>query len=285
MHFTKMHGIGNDYIYIEQGSKLPRSLADLAILLSRRNFSVGSDGLIEIGRSERADVSMRIFNADGSEAEMCGNGLRCLAKYAYDHGLVKGPEMTVETAAGVVRARIIATDGPISQVEVMLPEPELTPALVPFEADHAFIDEPLEGIEPGLAGLNCTVLNLGNPHCVIFLAEDVGTFPVQVWGPRLETKAIFPERVNVGFATPLSATHVRVRVWERGSGETLACGSGASACVVAGLITGKLSSPCRASLPGGDVSVAWMRGQGVLLTGPAEEVYQGEIPYQSLGPE
>jgi len=278
LKFTKMHGIGNDYIYFFHPERLPLAPEEIAQRLSRRHFSVGSDGIIIIDKSERADSKMRMFNADGSEAEICGNGLRCVAKYLYDRDLVGSATMTIQTGKSIISAKVIESGLRVSQVELRLPEPTQTPESIPLTSDHPFIDEPLSFTGPDGSSLRVTTVNLGNPHCVIFIQTDLADFPVHELGHAIEHSPLFPQRTNVEFVRVRTAQHIDVRVWERGSGETMACGSGACASVVAGILTGRLRNPCSVSLPGGDLSITWQKGKGIVLSGPAEEVFEGQIP-------
>lgn len=283
--FTKMHGIGNDYIFVQTGKHFPRDAADLARRLSPRHSAVGSDGLILIMPSDKAAVRMRIFNADGSEAEMCGNGLRCVAKYVVDRGLVSTSVFTIETAAGIIPVEVLKTAGRTSTVAVTLPEPVFDPASIPLVSPQPFVDHQVNTPIAGFETVACTTVNVGNPHCVLFPEIDITDIPLAALGPFLENAACFPRRINVEIVNVVNPARIRVRVWERGSGETQACGSGACAAVVAGVITGRVSHECVVGLTGGEVSVTWLRGAGIVLRGPAEEVYRGVIPAAFLEEE
>jgi len=282
-----MHGTGNDYVYLDLfREKLACDPSELAVRLSDRHFGIGSDGLILIMPSERADARMRMFNADGSESAMCGNGIRCLAKYVLDEGLAAGPELTVETGRGVLALSAERDKrGLVTSVCVDMGEPVLAPKDIPavklggdpvvartvefafFTRTHA--DIPL--------CYDITLVSMGNPHCVIFV-RDLGNFPVKVVGPVIECDERFPERCNVHFVERLGKGLVSVRTWERGSGETLACGSGASAvCVALGLTEG-WRKPVRTRLLGGELTLHWKKDGHVLMRGPAVEVFRGEIP-------
>lgn len=275
MRFTKMQGCGNDYVYVDCFKERVSNPAKLARSMSDRHFGVGSDGLILILPSKRADLRMRMFNADGSEAEMCGNGVRCVAKYAYDHGLVRKKRITVETKAGVLTLLNTIRGGKVKAVRVNMGQPRLERREVPMRGRKGkVVEEPLvvEGSE-----FKVTALSMGNPHCVVFV-DDVKTYPVTVVGPTIELHKSFPERTNVEFVEVLSPDEVSVRTWERGAGETLACGTGASAVCVAGALTGRTGRSVSARLLGGTLEIEWAEDGHVYMTGPAEEVFTGEWP-------
>ena len=241
MKFTKMQGAGNDYVYVNCFEETVANPQQVAIQVSNRNFGIGSDGLILIMPSDKADVRMRMFNSDGSESEMCGNGIRCVAKYAYDHDIVSKTEITAETGAGILALQLVpGSDGTVEKVRVNMGPPRLTRGEIPMTGDAAarVITEPLTVLD---RTFQITCVSMGNPHCVIFV-EDVGNFPVSTYGPLIENHDLFPRRTNVEFVQIFSRTEVRQRTWERGAGETLACGTGSSAvtaaCVLNGL-TGK----------------------------------------------
>lgn len=277
MKFTKMHGAGNDYVYVNGFEEQVADPASLARDISSRNFGVGSDGLILILPSDQADLRMRMFNADGSEAQMCGNGVRCVAKYAYDHGLVKKTELQMETGAGLLALRLYpGSDGLIEKVLVNMGEPRLERASLPMTgpAGERAIDIDLE---VGGKTYRVTCLSMGNPHCVIYV-DRVADFPVAEVGPLFETHQVFPERVNVHFVEIVSPGEVRQRTWERGAGETLACGTGASAVCVAGVLTGRTGHRLLAHLSGGDLELEWRDDNHVTMIGPAVEVFNGEWP-------
>lgn len=291
MRFTKMHGLGNDYVYVNCfAERLPPDLAALAVAVSDRHFGIGADGLILITPSEVADARMRMFNADGSEAEMCGNGVRCVAKYVYDHGIAKKPELKIETGRGVLTFQLtIGSDGKAAKVRVNMGEPILDAAKIPtiFDAER-IVDQPLLvaagletpegwaeacGLEPRM-----TCVSMGNPHVILY-CRDVAKVPLEVVGPNLETATIFPRRINVHFVQKHSDGEVTMRTWERGSGITLACGTGACSVAVAGVLTGRTGSRLLAHLPGGDLELEWAgEGQPVYMTGPATEVFTGDWP-------
>lgn len=280
MRFTKMHGAGNDYIYIDCFQEpMPEDPAGLARRMADRHFGVGGDGLILICPSAVADARMRMFNADGSEAEMCGNGIRCVAKYVYDHGLCRKPALRIETAAGVLAVDLELQGGKVSRVRVDMGSPVLSPERIPTTLPgnlnlpgNAVVDAPLE---VGGRTLRVTCVSMGNPHCVTYVDQLSDTWVLQL-GPQIERHPCFPRRVNAEFVEVLSPQEARVRVWERGSGETLACGTGASAVCVAGVLTGRTGRRLLAHLLGGDLELHWAEDNHVYLTGPAEEVFSGQ---------
>lgn len=277
LRFTKMHGAGNDYVYVNCfEEQLPAPPEKLAPLVSDRHFGIGGDGLILITPSEVADARMRMFNADGSEAEMCGNGLRCVAKYVYDHGIAKKDQLALETGAGVLSVQL-ETDGDLAKrVTVNMGEPILDAAKIPT----TFAESPVvnQRLEAGGREFEVTCVSMGNPHCVIFVDKADDDLVLKI-GPQIEKAAQFPARVNVEFIEIISPTEVRQRTWERGSGETLACGTGASAVCVAGVLTGKLERKILNHLLGGDLELHWNEADNhVYMTGPAEEVFSGVWP-------
>jgi len=272
MKFTKMHGAGNDYVYVDGFSETVAAPEELARAISDRHFGVGGDGLIVILPSTAADVRMRMFNADGSEAEMCGNGLRCVAKYAYDHGLVKGHNVTIETGAGLLPVKLFTNAaGKVDRVRVNMGRPRLTRAEIPMTgpSDERVIDRELTVLDRTFR-ISC--VSMGNPHCVIFV-DDVDAFPLATYGPVIEHHELFPRRTNVEFVQVLSASSVRQRTWERGAGETL---TGAAAVTVAGLLTGRTGHQLLNHLTGGDLELTWDGAGEVFMTGPAVEVFTGE---------
>jgi diaminopimelate epimerase len=277
MKFTKMHGIGNDYVYMDCFSQAPPiDPTRLALKISDRHFGVGSDGLILIMPSERADARMRMFNADGSEGEMCGNGVRCVAKYLYDRGLARKDKVTVETGRGVLSLALETAGGKVQRVRVDMGTPILKAAEIPslLPGDPP-VDAPIH-LEDST--LTATAVSMGNPHAVIFV-DSVRSFPLEVIGPVLEHHGAFPRRVNVHVVEILNRGEVRMRSWERGSGLTLACGTGACAVCVAGVLTSRTKRRVLAHLPGGDLELEWPEDQGsVFMTGPATEVFSGEWP-------
>ncbi|CBK75433.1 diaminopimelate epimerase [Butyrivibrio fibrisolvens 16/4] len=275
MKFTKMHGCGNDYVYVNLFEEKVENPAEVSIKVSDRHFGIGSDGLITIGPSDKADFRMHIYNADGSEAEMCGNGIRCVAKYVYDHHLTDNTEITVETGAGVLTLILFPENGKVQQVRVDMGEPIHTPAEIPVVADgDKVIDEP---IEVGGKTWNMTCVSMGNPHAVVFV-DDTASFPLETYGPLFENHERFPKRTNTEFVQIISRTEANMRVWERGSAETWACGTGTCACVMACILNGKTEDKVLVHLRGGDLTIEYDRESNhVFMTGPATEVFSGEI--------
>ncbi|OPX24290.1 MAG: diaminopimelate epimerase [Planctomycetales bacterium 4484_123] len=277
MRFVKMQGIGNDYVYVDCFQQQVADPSELARRISDRHFGVGADGLILILPSASADVRMRMFNADGSEAEMCGNGIRCLAKYVHDHGLCDANPLQVETAAGIKTVHLaLDAPGKVTAATVDMGTPLLKPADVPVRVPgERVVNTP---ITAGRRTYQMTCLSMGNPHAVIYV-DDVAAVPLGEVGPAIERHPLFPERINVHFVQPHCPSEVTMRTWERGSGATLACGTGASAVCVAGVLTGRTERKITAHLPGGDLQLEWREADGhVYLTGPAEEVFTGEWP-------
>lgn len=275
MRFTKMHGLGNDYVYVSLFDQpAPGDPAALARAVSDRHFGIGSDGLILIGPSERADARMRMFNADGSESEMCGNGVRCVAKFIHDRGIAPRGRVTVETGRGVLTLDLEVEGGTARRVRVDMGAPILRAADIPTTFPG---DPPIE-VAAAIKGmdLKLTAVSMGNPHAVIYVS-DVAAFPVEMLGPVVENLPEFPNRVNAHFVQVLGPGEVRMRTWERGSGITLACGTGACAVCVAGVLTGRTGPNLLAHLPGGDLELEWA-GQGApaFMTGPATDVFTGE---------
>jgi diaminopimelate epimerase len=275
MKFTKMHGIGNDYVYVNVfDQKLPTDVTRLAIAISDRHFGVGSDGLILIGPSERADARMRMFNADGSESEMCGNGVRCVAKYVFDHGIARKDRVKIETGRGILTLDLEIDAGKVRRVCVDMGAPILQGSDIPTRLPGdppVHVPLELQGMR-----LEVTAVSMGNPHAVVYV-DDAECFPVETIGAVLERHPDFPRRVNAHFVTVLGPGEVRMRTWERGSGITLACGTGACAVCVAGVLTGRTGPTILAHLPGGDLELRWAVPDGsVFMTGPATEVFSGE---------
>jgi len=275
MRFTKMHGAGNDYVYIDCfQEKLEGDLAELARKISDRHFGVGGDGMILIRPSEVADARMQMFNADGSEAEMCGNGVRCVAKYVYDHGIARKESLKIETGAGVLQLKVEVENGRVSQVRVDMGEPILVAEQIPTTLPGSpVVEVPLEAAGRRFK-VNC--VSMGNPHCVTFVDELNDDWVLGV-GPHVERHEHFPRRVNAEFVEVISPTEVKQRTWERGSGETLACGTGASAVCVAGVLSGRTERKILVHLLGGDLTLEWNEADNhVYMTGPATEVFSGE---------
>jgi diaminopimelate epimerase len=279
MKFTKMHGAGNDYVYVDCfAQSLPVDAASLARQVAHRHFGVGGDGLILICPSEIADVRMQMHNADGSQAEMCGNGIRCLAKYVYDHDIARKENLKVETGAGVLDLALhVGEDGRVDEVTVDMGKPMLEAGQVPTTIRES---GPVIDCEVEFAGrtFQVTCVSMGNPHCIIFVPEATDEL-VQGLGPTIETDPRFPNRTNVEFVERISSGEVRQRTWERGSGETWACGTGASAVCVAGVMTGRTDRRILNHLLGGDLTLDWdASNEHVRMTGGAVEVFHGQWP-------
>ncbi|HHT9113156.1 MAG TPA: diaminopimelate epimerase [Candidatus Wunengus sp. YC65] len=314
MKFTKMHGIGNDYVYINCFEEEMKDPVKVAPIISDRHFGVGSDGLILILPSKAADCKMRIFNADGSEAQMCGNGIRCVAKYVYDHKITQKNPLTVETLAGVKSIQLFTTNGKVSSARVNMGKPKLMRSEIPMIGKETqVIDEILTmsvtahphrnlprqggGIQgdneysPPLVGgvrgggellpigkevsFRITCVSMGNPHCVIFV-DNFDKIDLPQHGAEIERHHSFPERTNVHFVKIHNPKEVTMKTWERGSGITLACGTGASAVCIAGVLNKKTERKILAHLPGGDLELEWAEDGNVYMTGPATEVFTGE---------
>ena len=287
VHFTKMHGLGNDFILIDcRGQACPsgtKNLQDISRQLCDRRFGIGADQILLLGNSSKADFQMRIVNADGSEVEMCGNGIRCLAQYIWDRRLSEKDVLEIETLAGIMKPE---RSGDMIKVDMGEPifEPEKIPVrltresnppLPPFSKGGmgGIIDYPLQIAD---REFNITCISMGNPHAVI-VVDDVSGFPVTYYGPMIETHSIFPKKINVEFIEVLSDREIRMRVWERGSGETMACGTGASAAAVASSMKGLTEKNVIIHLLGGDLFIEWAGDNHVYMTGPAEEVFEGSI--------
>ena len=276
MKFTKMHGIGNDYIYVncfEEG--IPADPAALSRRLSDRHFGIGSDGLILIRPTENGDAMMDLYNADGSRAMMCGNGIRCVGRYVYERGIAKKETLRIDTLSGVKTLRLDVANGTVQSIEVDMGEPVLEPASIPvlLPGERA-VSVP---VEMGDDVFSVTCVSMGNPHCVLFV-EDVDVLDLEELGPRFEWNPLFPQGVNTEFIQPLPDGSLKMRVWERGSGETWACGTGACASVVAACLCGKAERQSVVHLRGGDLSIHWREEDGhVMMRGPAAFVFDGEI--------
>jgi diaminopimelate epimerase len=274
MRFTKMHGAGNDYVYVNCFEETPPAdLAALARAVSDRHKGIGSDGLILIRPSKVADARMQMFNADGSEAEMCGNGVRCVAKYVYDRGIARKEALTIETGRGVLSLRVFTSGGKVERVRVDMGQPILKSAEIPTRLPG----DPPVLVPLDVAGreLRVTCVSMGNPHCVTFVDEITDELVLGV-GPQIERHPAFPKRVNAEFVKVLSRTETLLRVWERGAGETQACGTGACAAAVAGVLAGLTDRKIVTHLPGGDLELEWTPGGEMEMTGPAVEVFEGD---------
>lgn len=275
MKFTKMQGIGNDYVYVNCLEEKVDHPEELAKLVSDRHFGIGSDGLILIKPSEVADFEMAMYNADGSRGEMCGNGIRCVAKYVYDRGLTDKTHISIETLAGIKYLELIVEKGQVSQVRVDMGEPELLAEKIPvISQQEKVIDVP---ITAGEKEYRMTCVSMGNPHCVVFM-EDVEHLEIEKVGPLFENHELFPKRINTEFVKVIDRKTLQMRVWERGSGETLACGTGACATAVAAMLNGFCEDEVQIHLLGGDLTIEWNKESNhVFMTGPAEIVFDGEI--------
>ncbi|MCK4849860.1 MAG: diaminopimelate epimerase [Phycisphaerae bacterium] len=276
MQFTKMHGIGNDYVYVncfEQSVEQPEKLA---VAISDRHFGVGSDGLILICPSQQANVRMRMFNPDGSEAQMCGNAIRCVAKYAYEHGLSAENPMKIETGNGILTVELTIENDKVAAARVNMGQPILEASKIPMVID----DTQAINYQIEIAGLPMamTCVSIGNPHAVFFV-DDVANLGIEKLGPEIENSTLFPQRTNVHWVQVLSRDEVIMRTWERGAGVTLACGTGASAVCVAGVLTERTDRQILAHLPGGDLQLEWSASDNcVYMSGPAVEVFSGTWP-------
>lgn len=273
MKFTKMQGLGNDYVYVNGFEERIENPSEMAVKVSNRNFGVGSDGLILINPSEKADFEMEMYNADGSRGEMCGNGIRCVAKYVYDYGLTDKTHISVETLGGIKYLDLTVEDGKVILVRVDMGSPILTPAQIPVIADEAeavavpiLVDE---------TEYQMTCVSMGNPHAVVFM-DDIEHLEIEKIGPKFEHHERFPNRVNTEFVKVLDRQTASMRVWERGSGETLACGTGACAVAVACILGGYTENKVTVKLLGGDLLIEWDREQNkIYMTGPAAVVFDG----------
>lgn len=274
MKFTKMHGCGNDYVYVNLFEEKIDDPAELSIKVSDRHFGIGSDGLITIGPSDVADFRMRIYNADGSEAEMCGNGIRCVAKYVYDHKMTDKTEISVESGAGIKYLTLFVEQGKVEQVRVDMGEPILEPEQIPVLAEgDKVVDEPIE-----VCGKtwNMTCVSMGNPHAVVFV-DNVADFEIEKYGPHFEKHERFPKRTNTEFVEIISREEINMRVWERGSDETWACGTGTCASVMACILNNRTDNKVLVHLRGGDLTIEYNeKTNHIFMTGPATEVFSGE---------
>ncbi len=285
MEFAKLHGLGNDYVYINTLDQdvSEYDLPELARILSDRHFGIGADGMILVMPSDEADFRMRVFNADGSEAEMCGNGIRGLVKYVYERGMTDQTTVNIETGAGILRMALTVREGVVTAATVDMNSPRLVRRQIPMlgePADEPVIEQPLE-VDGRSFDITC--VSMGNPHCVIFVA-DLASFDVTGIGPQIENHELFPERTNVEFVSVADREHIKMRVWERGSGETLACGTGACAAVVAGALTDRTERQVQVELLGGELQIEWHEDEHVFMTGPATEVFSGRVNDRVVAP-
>jgi diaminopimelate epimerase len=274
LRFTKMHGIGNDYVYVDCFDQTVSDPSELARRVSRRRTGVGSDGLILICPSRAADCRMEMYNADGSRGDMCGNGIRCVGKYVYDRGLARRQRLQIETDVGIKTVELRIAAGRAIGATVDMGEPILDGRQIPVDADGTVVDAPL--VVDGRT-YHVTCISMGNPHCVVFV-PSVAEVALTELGPRFEGHAFFPKRVNTEFVEVIDRGTLRMRVWERGSGETAACGTGACAVLVAAVLTGRSDRSAVVQLAGGDLEVTWdSQTNRVFMTGPAQEVFSGEL--------
>lgn len=276
MKFTKMHGCGNDYVYVDCTNEMIENPSEVSKYVSDRHFGIGSDGLILICSSETADFRMAMYNADGSEGAMCGNGIRCVAKYVYDKGLTDKKNISIETKSGIKELELTVEDGKVSLVKVNMGAPILKAKDIPVDVDtEKCIDS---DINVDGKDYKITCVSMGNPHAVTFIDEDVKTFPIEKTGPKFENHPMFPDRVNTEFVQVLNRHEVNMRVWERGSGETLACGTGTCATVVACVLNGLTDDEVTVHLLGGDLFIKYDReNDTVWMTGPAVIAFEGTI--------
>lgn len=281
MRFTKMHGCGNDYIYVYTGTEkvADEIKPELAVRLSDRHKGIGSDGLIFINPAEGADFEMEMYNSDGSRGAMCGNGIRCVGKYVYDHGLTDKTSIDILTGAGVKRLELMTENGKATGATVNMGIPILEPKKIPVVIEEHDSSKPVID-HPMIAGgteYRITCVSMGNPHCVIFCDEDVSNLDIAEIGPLFEHHVIFPDRVNTEFVNVHDRGHLKMRVWERGSGETMACGTGATAVLVAASLNDLSDRRAEVSLLGGTLTIDWKEDGNVYMTGPAETVFESEI--------
>ena len=273
--FTKMHGLGNDYVYMDAISQKIEDESNLARFVSNRNFGIGSDGLILICKSDIADFKMRMFNSDGSEAEMCGNGIRCIGKFVYDKGMTNKTTITIETLAGIKYLKLNIKDGKVETVRVDMGEPIFEPNKIPVVT----LENPVKNLKVMAQekDFNMTCVSIGNPHAIT-VVEDVKKFDVEKYGKILEVNKVFPKRINVEFAEIVDKNNIKMRVWERGAGETLACGTGACATLVACNINDYTDRKATIELLGGNLYIEWNKEDNhVYMTGPATTVFEGEL--------
>lgn len=276
MRFSKYHGIGNDFIIVDGFSEtIPADIKKIAREFCDRHLGIGGDGLIIVLPSDKADIKMRIINSDGSEAEMCGNGIRCFAKYVYDTGRVKKTRFTVDTLAGIMTPELVLENGRVRAVTVDMGEPSLKRSEIPMlgPEDGQVINEPLEVVDKTF---NITAVLMGVPHCVVFV-DDLNSIDVAKYGAALEKHPVFPRKINVHFVEVINDREMKMRVWERGAGITLACGTGACGTLVAAVVNNKTGKKSKIQLPGGILEIEWADNNHLYMTGPAELVFNGEI--------
>jgi len=274
IEFIKMHGLGNDYVYIDAINQNINNRSELAKKVSDRHFGIGSDGMILICKSDIADFRMQMFNSDGTEAEMCGNGIRCVGKFVYDNGYTNEEDIEIETLAGVKKLKLFVQNGKVEKVKVDMGEPILNPEKIPVISDK----EPVMNLNLNILDRNIkfTCVSMGNPHAVTFIEEDVNEFDIEKYGKLVEINEVFPQRTNVEFINVLDKNTIKMRVWERGAGETLACGTGACASAVASFLNGFTERNVIVELLGGNLEIEWNECDNhIYMTGPATTVYKG----------
>lgn len=281
MRFLKVHGLGNDFVLVDAREEkdlpdTPEGLADLAVRVCHRNFGVGADGLVLVREAKDADIAMQIINSDGTEAEMCGNVIRCVAKYIYERGQASGNSLRVKTLAGIMIPEILTDNNRVVSVRVDMGVPVLERSLIPMKGNPGpVVSEPL-GV--GNNTFTVTAVSMGNPHCVIFV-KDVEKVPLNIWGSKIENHEAFPRKTNVEFVQVISRKEVNMRVWERGAGYTMACGTGGCAAAVAGVLNGYTDRVVKVNLAAGSLHVEWKEeNDRVYMTGPAETVFSGDYP-------
>lgn len=280
MKFTKMQGLGNDYIYVNCFEQTIDHPSEVAKFVSDRHFGIGSDGLVLILPSDKADFTMRMFNSDGSESEMCGNAIRCVGKYVYDNGLTDKSTISIDTLAGMKILELTVENGEVKLVKVDMGEPILKPVNIPVNSDkELFVSEP---VEIDGSTYNVTCVSMGNPHAVTYV-DDVSEFPLKEVGSKMETHPLYPRKINAEFVQIINRTTLKMRVWERGAGETLACGTGACAVLVASVLNGVSERKATIQLRGGALIVEWAeKDNHVYMTGPAVKVFEGEIDLRTV---
>lgn len=278
LKFTKMHGLGNDYVYMDAINQKIENRSELAKKVSNRHFGIGSDGLILICKSDVADFRMQMFNSDGTEAEMCGNGIRCVGKFVYDKGLTDKEEVTIETLAGIKKLKFTIKDGKVEKVRVNMGKPILEAKRIPVESNLNPVKD--LKIKAEDREFNFTCVSMGNPHAITFIKDNLKDFDVAKYGRKIEIDTVFPNKTNVEFINIVDKNNIKMRVWERGAGETLACGTGACASVVASYINGYTSRNVCVELLGGKLEIEWNeKDNNIYMTGSATTVFEGEIEY------
>ena len=276
LKFTKMHGLGNDYVYMDAINQKIENRSDLAKVVSNRHFGIGSDGLILICKSNVADFRMQMFNSDGSEAEMCGNGIRCVGKFVYDKKMTNKDTVTIETLAGIKTLKLTIKNGKVEKAKVDMGKPILEPERIPVISEG----NPVKNLNLKLVDrdFKFTCVSMGNPHAISFIDEDVKDFELEKYGKLAEINQVFPKKTNVEFINIVDENNIKMRVWERGAGETLACGTGACASVVASILNGYTERFVTVELLGGNLEIEWSKDDNhVYMTGPATTVFEGVI--------